>query len=101
MLWCFGSYIFLLDCRFATMPKPQRRPPQKRPLPPPSRRAAGTIDRYYLSSHCAVWDCSSDPQALNCNLFCHIHSLPKHGVFTSSQSGLGAAHVRLQKPEAI
>jgi hypothetical protein len=40
--------------RFATMPRPQRRPPQKRPLPPPSRRTAGTIDRYYLSSHCAV-----------------------------------------------
>lgn len=54
---------------FAAMPRPQKLLPQKRPQevnalreaagpqPGPSRPAAGlsaTIDRYYLSRHCAV-----------------------------------------------
>jgi len=41
---------------FATMARPQRRPPQKRPPPASVRRNAGTIDRFYLSSHCVVCD---------------------------------------------
>lgn len=54
-------------CRFAAMPRPQRLLPQKRPpaaLPIPAApgvivpgvrsTGASTIDRYYLSRHCAV-----------------------------------------------
>lgn len=36
------------------MARPERRPPQKRPQLAPARRNAGTIDRFYLSSHCVV-----------------------------------------------
>ncbi len=42
---------------FATMPRPQRLLPQKRPaaaLGLGGRSSAGTIDAYYLSRHCAV-----------------------------------------------
>ncbi len=59
-------------CRFATMPRPQRLLPQKRPaaaLPLPAvpglgaqtsrSTGASTIDRYYLSRHCAV--CTPPP----------------------------------------
>ena len=47
---------------FATMPRPQRLLPQKRPaaaLGLGGRSSAGTIDAYYLSRHCAVRGCSS------------------------------------------
>ena len=46
---------------FATMPRPQRLLPQKRPaaaLGLGGRSSAGTIDAYYLSRHCAVRVCS-------------------------------------------
>ncbi len=45
------------------MARPERRPPQKRPQLAPARRNAGTIDRFYLSSHCVV---GFDPTLLDC-----------------------------------
>jgi DNA polymerase zeta len=56
---------------FATMPRPQRLLPQKRPAAAlglgSGRFSAGTIDAYYLSRHCAVSAGSQRPSCLCCH----------------------------------